>query len=285
MATFAQVALFGTDDLQSGLAESLITAGPGIGQIPVERVYGNAYTFVRKTARGAAGVVAADGTLSGATSPTVKQVTVSLSGVYGQEDIPNLLLKQGVGENQGSDTKAFYVQNAIEQVSNSFLANMITGTVALNGFDGIGTLLATTEFNDQEVDGTTGAFLDLVDEAKAKVLTPGVKVIMGNAAMERKFKTAYRALGGASITEVNGAMFESYDGAIFLRNDFITANDLYVLSFGGSGVSMVVPQGDIFSYTEFPSLEMKDATRVRVILYAAPVIRSVQSIAVVRNIA
>lgn len=290
MATFAQVSLFGTDDLQSGLAESLVTASPGIGAIPVERVSGNAYTFVRKTSKGSAGIVAADGTLSGATSPTVKQVTVNLSGVYGQEDIPNLLLRQGVGGNQGTDTKAFYVQNAVTQVSDSFLSALITGTTVGNGFDGLSTLLDDAEFAGQKVTGATGNLLDLVDDAKSRVLVSGgsLPVIMGNASMERKFKTAYRALGGASVVEINNTIFQAYDGSIFIRNDFIpnaaSASDLYILSFGGNGVSMVVPEGEIFSYTEFPSLEMKDATRARVILYAAAIVRSVQSVAVIKGI-
>lgn len=301
MATFtlAESQKLGLNDLQSGLATTINTVAPAIGNIPFVRVAGNAYTFNREGSIVSGEVVAADGTITDSTGLTAVPVTVALSSLSGQSDIPNSILRQAVGENGGNDVRAMHIASAAKGVGMKFLDRMVNGTVAANGWDGLKALFAQSAFASQVVDAADAAFdLGLIDEAVSKVQVGGQKIIMGNAKAEAKFKAAMRAAGGTDSVQLNGQYFTSYDGMPFLRNDYIAndqdsgtagnQSDIYVITFGdgvdGGVVGLTSANGDLFNLTEFPALEMKDATRVRVIMDGAMIVRSPLAVAIVKSV-
>jgi len=301
MATFtlAEAQKLGLNDLQAGVATTINTVAPAIGNIPFVRVAGNAYTFNRELTNVSGEVVAADGTITDSTQLTVTPVTVSLTSLSGQSDIPNAILRQAVGANGGNDIKGMHIASAAKAVGMKFLDRMVNGTVAANGWDGLKAMFSQAAFAGQVVDANDAAFsLDLVDEAISKVNIGGQKVLMGNAKAEAKFKAAMRAAGGTDSTELNGKFFSSYDGVPFIRNDYIAndqdgvtagnQSDIYVLTFGdgvdGGVVALTSANGDLFNLTEFPALEMKDATRVRVIMDGAMIVRSPLAVAILKSV-
>lgn len=301
MATFtlAEAQKLGLNDLQSGVATTINTVAPAIGQIPFIRVAGNAYTFNREATIVSGEVVAADGTITDSTALTTTPVTVALSTLSGQSDIPNSILRQAVGENGGNDIRAMHIASAAKGVGRKFLDRMINGTVAANGWDGLKALFSQAAFADQVVDAADAAFsLDLIDEAVSKIQVAGQKVLMGNGKAEAKFKAAMRAAGGIDNVQLAGQIFQGYDGMAFIRNDFIgndqdggtagNQSDIYVVTFGdgvdGGVVALTSSNGDLFNLTEFPALEMKDATRVRVIMDGAMIVRSPLAVALVKSV-
>lgn len=296
MATFtlAEAQKLGLDDLQAGIAETIVTAAPALGLIPFMQVSGNAYKFNRETTLVDGQYVAADGTITDSSAMTNTSVTVSLQAYSGQSDIPNLQLRQQIGVNGGNDLRAIHLASAAKGVARKFMQDMITGTVAGNGFDGLQTLLASGPFSSQVQDAADAAFsLDLVDQALSR-LNERPQWIMGNAKAEAAFRKAMRAAGGITTIELNGVYFTSYDGIPFIRNDYIssdvdgvTAGNQTNIFFGSwgdgtdlGGATALTSAGDLFSVEEFPALENKSATRVRVIMDGAFTVFSPLKVAV-----
>lgn len=302
MATFtlAQAQLLGLNDLQSGIAETIRTVGPAIGQLPFIRVSGNAFAYLRELTGVDGQIVAADGTITDSSALTSTPKTVALSAISGQSDIPNSQLRQEIGQNAGNGLRSIHLAAASKGVGREFSNRMINGTVAANGWDGLRTLFTSdAAFAGQVVDAANAAFsLDLIDAASALVTNQGPRILMGNAKAEAKFKAAMRAAGGVTSVELNGVFFNSYDGMAFIRNDFIAndfvggtagnQSDIYVVTFGdgvdGGVVGLTSAVGDLFNLTEFPALEMKDATRLRVIMDGAMVVRSPFAISQLKNV-
>lgn len=281
--TLAEAQKLGLDDLQAGIAETIWTTAPVLSALPFMQISGNALTFNREKTLVDGQYVAADGTITDSSALTNDKVTVSLQPYSGQSDIPNSQLRQQIGVNGGNDLRGIHLMSAAKGVSRKFLTDMVSGTVANNGFDGLRTLLASTPFSAQVEDAANGDFsLDLVDAAIIR-LKGRPDFIMGNGKAEAAFKKALRAAGGVTTVELNGQFFTAYDGIPFLRNDYIAADyvsgtagnqtDIYFGSWGdgtpSSGVQALTSSGDLFTIEEFPTMEDKSATRVRVILDAA----------------
>ena len=296
--TLAEAQKLGLDDLQAGIAETIVTNAPLLGMLPFTQIAGNALTFNREATLVDGQYVAADGTITDSSALTNNKVTVSLKSYSGQSDIPNAQLRQQVGVNGGNDLRAIHLASAAKGVSRKFMQDMITGTVATNGFDGLNAILASgAPFAAQVEDAANAAFsLDLVDAAMLR-LNGRAGYIMGNAKAEAAFKKAMRAAGGVTTVELNGVFFTSYDGVPFIRNDFCVADssagagtqaDIYFGTWGdgtlSSGAQALTTAGDLFAIEEFAALENKSATRVRVILDAGFTVWAPGQIAVLKAV-
>lgn len=301
MATFtlAEAQKLGLDDLQAGIAETIWTVAPALGALPFMQVAGNALTFNREATLVDGQYVAADGTITDSSALTNNKITVSLQPYSGQSDIPNSQLRQQIGVNGGNDLRAIHLASAAKGVARKFLTDLINGTVGANGFDGLRTILASgAPFANQVEDAANAAFsLDLVDAAMLR-LAGRADFIMGNAKAEAKFKAAMRAAGGVTTVELNGKYFTSYDGVPFLRNDYISADyvggtggnqtDIYFGTWGdgslSSGVQALTSSGDLFTVEEFPALEGKSATRIRVIMDGAATVWAPGQVSVLKAV-
>lgn len=301
MATFtlAEAQKLGLDDLQSGVATTISTASQLMSMLPFQRVAGNAYSFNRETTLVDGQIVAADGTITDSSAMTNTRVTVNLLSLSGQSDIPNIELRQAIGVNAGNDLKATHIASAAKGIARKFEDYIVNGTVGANGFDGLRTILASGPFTAQVEDAANAAFtLDLVDAALYRCLVRP-QFIMGNGKAEQAFRKAMRAAGGGNtFVTLNGQQFSSYDGIPFIRNDYITTDyvggtagnqtDIYFGSWGDGttlgGVTALTTQGDLFAYSEFPSMETKDATRVRLIMDGAITVFSPVQVSVLKNV-
>ena len=294
--TLAEAQKLGLDDLQAGIAETISTVAPALGQIPFMNISGNALTFNRELTLVDGQYVAADGTITDSSALTNTKVTVSLQPYSGQSDIPNAQLRQQIGVNGGNDLLAIHLASAAKGVSRKFLNDLIDGSVGANGFDGL--KVVANSFASQVEDAANAAFtLNLVDAALSR-LSGRPDFIMGNAKAEVAFKTAMRAAGGITSVELNGKYFTAYDGIPFLRNDYIETDyvggtggnqtDIYFGSWGdgsmSSGVQALTSSGPLFTVEKFEALEGKSATRVRVIMDAAMTVWSPGQISLLKAV-
>lgn len=289
--TLAQAALQSQNQLEAGIIDTMLVAAPALGLLPITTVSGNALAYNRLVKDVSAHFVAADGTITDSDAAEIKQVIARIGTMSAQGDVPNAMIRQGIGG--GDELRAQVIRSAVRSLSKSFLTFMISGTVATNGFDGLDAILASGDFEDQVVTGGSD-FLADIDEASTRVLVPGQQIIMGNAKAEVAFKRRFRDLGGANITEVNGQIFSAYDGKIFLRNDYIpttgSTTDVYIMTLGdgmvnGGAVNFLTTPGELFVLEGFDYLEMKSASRDRVLMDMGLAVGNPQSIAVVRDIA
>lgn len=295
--TLANNKLLGLDDLQAGIAETIVTVAPGLGLIPFNTVYGNSYAFNREKTLVDGQLIAADGTITDSSAFDTTLVQIALKGISGQADVPNLQLAQGVGMNAGNDTLAVLVQSAAKGVARKYQDMLINGTVGSNGWDGLDAILAQTAFSAQVEDAANAALtFDLLDAALSRTAVKP-QWIMGNAKAENKIRSLMRAAGGVTITELNGVQFMSYEGIPFIRNDYIavdnvggTAGNQTNIFMGtwddgsaSGGLAGIVPAGPLFRVEQFDKLEGKDATRVRVVMYGAAAVFSPVQVAVLKN--
>jgi len=293
--TLANNKLLGLDDLQLGVAETIATYSDIMSVLPFNGVSGNAYAFNREATLVDGQLVAADGTITDSSAYSSTLVQIALKGISGQADIANLNLAQGVG--LPNSTLAILTASAAKGVSRKFEDMLITGTTGANGWDGLAATMAS--FTSQVEDAADAAFtLDLVDAALSRVSGMRPQWMMGNAKAETAFKKAMRAAGGITTVELNGRYFSSYDGIVFLRNDYIPVDqdgvtagnqtDLYFGSFDdGSamgGLAGIAPVGGAIRVDQFEKLEGKDATRVRVLMYGAAAIFSPTGVAMLKSV-
>lgn len=287
--TLAQTEKLGLDDLQAGIAETIITVSDFVANLPIVQTYGNAYVFNRELTLIDGQLIGADGTVTDSSALTHSKVSLALQGISGQFDILGINQAQGVGYNAGQDPIAVGLQSAAKGIARKFEALTLTGTVGASNFDGLDAALNSAAFTGQTVDGSAGALsFDMLDSAKSLVTSKGKRVdfIMGNAKSENKIKKLLRAAGGVTTVELNGKYFTSYDEVPFIRNDYMTDAQIYFGNWeegGKEGLALVVPQGDIFRMDAPFVLEGKDATRHRVKMYGSLAIHNVKGISVIEN--
>ena len=286
--TLAEAGKLGLDDLQTGLAETIITVSDFVAMLPIVTVSGNAYVFNREDQLIDGQLIGADGTIVDSTDLQHEKVSLALQGISGQFDVLGIQMAQGIGGNAGNDPQAVALQSAAKGIARKYEALVQTGTVAANNFDGLDA--AVTAFGAGQIVDAQGAALtfDFLDEAKAKVVSKGRQVdfLMGNANTENKIKKLMRASGGVTTMELNGKYFTSYDGVPFIRNDYMVNGTAY---FGNweegtkEGVAMVVPQGNLFVADPAIVLEGKDATRFRLKMYASLAVHNRKGVARVED--
>lgn len=302
MATFtlAEAQKLGLDDLQAGIAETIVTVAPALSAMPFYQIAGNALAYNRELTLVDGQYVAADGTVTDSSALTNTHVSVALQAYSGQSDIPNQELRQQIGVNGGNDLRAIHLMSAAKGVARKFMNDFVNGTVAANKFDGLQTLFSSdSAFANQVVDAANAAFsLDLVDTAML-ACSQKPDFIMGNAKAEAAFKKALRAAGGVTTIELNGQYFTAYDGVIFVRNDYIAADtvggtagnqtNIFFGTWGDgtitSGVQgLTSSTGQLFTIEEFPALESKSATRVRVIFDGAMTVYSPTQVSMLKAV-
>lgn len=280
--TLANNKLLGLDDLQLGVAETIVTAAPMLSAMPFNVVSGNAYAFNRELTLVDGQLIAADGTITDSSAYSTSLVQIALKGISGQADVANLNLAQGVG--LPNNTLAILTASAAKGVARKYQDMFINGTVGANGWDGLDAIFGAAPFTGQVVDAADAAFtLDLVDSALSLVVGAKPQWIMGNGKAENAFRKAMRAAGGITSIELNGVYFMAYDGIPFIRNDYI-ASDIDGVTAGNQtniymgtwddgsatgGVAGIAPVGNLLRVETFDKLEGKDATRVRVVMYGA----------------
>lgn len=286
--TLAEAGKLGLDDLQTGLAETIITVSDFVAMLPIVTVSGNAYVFNREDQLIDGQLIGADGTIVDSTDLQHEKVSLALQGISGQFDVLGIQMAQGIGANAGNDPQTVALQSAAKGIARKYEALVQTGTVVANNFDGLDA--AVTAFGAGQIVDAAGAALtfDHLDEAKSKVVSKGRQVdfVMGNANSENKIKKLMRAAGGVTTVELNGKYFTSYDGVPFIRNDYMANGTIY---FGNweegtkEGVAMVVPQGNLFVADPAIVLEGKDATRFRLKMYASLAVHNRKGVARVED--
>lgn len=286
--TLAEVQNLGLDDLQAGLAETVITVSDFLGVLPVMPVAGNAYVFNREKTGIDGQLIAADGTITDSSALDIDRVSLALQGISGQYDITGLTQAQGVGANAGNDPEVIANQAAAKGIARKFNSLVIGGTVGANQFDGLVAAVESVPFAAQLVDAAGVALsFAMIDDAKSRVVSKGSQVdfLMGNAKTENKIKALLRASGGVTTLELNGKYFVSYDGVPFIRNDYAADGYLFAGNFEEGtkdGVALVVPQGDIFRMDAPIVLEAKDATRYRMKMYGSLAIHNIRGLSAVK---
>ena len=286
--TLAEASNVGLDDLQVGLAETVITVSDFLGQLPVMPVAGNAYVFNREKTGIDGQLIAADGTITDSSALDIDRVSLALQGISGQFDVTGLTQAQGAGANAGNDPEVVASQNAAKGIARKFNALALAGTVRANQFDGLTAAVESVAFASQLVDAAGAALsFSLIDDAKSRVVSKGSQVdfLMGNAKTENKIKALLRAAGGVTTIELNGKYFVAYDGVPFIRNDYAADDYLYAGNFeegAKEGVALVVPQGDIFRMDAPIVLEAKDATRYRMKMYGSLAIHNIKGLSAVK---
>lgn len=290
--TLAQADKLGLDDLQAGLAETVITVSDVLSQAPVVRTAGNAYVFNREKQGVDGQLIAADGTITPSSALQLDQIKLSLQGISGQHDILRSMLRAG-----NTEAEVVAYQSAVKGVGRAFESLVLTGTVAGSNFDGLNAALASDAFASQMVDADSAALsFDFLDDAMSRVVSKGrtPDFIMGNAKAENKIKALLRSAGGTSSVEINGRLFQTYDGVPFLRNDFIPTVDGETTVYAGNwetgsqdGLALVVPEGDIFVADAPMPLTAagKYVNRYLVVMMGALAIHNVKGIAAITNVA
>ena len=286
--TLAEAGNLGLDDLQVGLAETVITVSDFMAQVPVKTVYGNAYVFNREKTGIDGQLIAADGTITDSTALDLDKVALALQGISGQYDMTGLEMAQGVGANAGNDPAVVASKNAAKGIARKFENLVVSGTVGANNFDGLTAAVESVPFASQLVDAAGAALtFGMLDDAASRVQSKGSRVdfLMGNAKAENKIKALLRAAGGVTTIELNGKYFVAYDGIPFIRNDWVADGYVFAGNWeegGLEGVALVVPQGDIFRVDAPIVLEGKDATRFRMKMYGSLAVHNIKGLAAVK---
>lgn len=303
--TLAQAQLLGLDDLQSGIIETVITAAPGLSQLPFTTVQGNAFAFNRELQLIDGKGIGADGTITDSQALTSAHVSIALTGISAQSDIPNLELRQQIGLNAGNDLRAIHIAAAAKGLTREYMRRWlyaVTGTSANTtgneGWDGLDTLLASSGFSAQVEDAANAVLsFDLLDAAFGRMPTMP-DFIMGNVKAENKIKSLMRGAGGVTTVELNGNVFQTYNGIPFIRNDYIAVDNVggtvgnqtniyagkWADGTGKSGITGLVTSGNLFGVDEMPVLEGKDATRIRLTMYGALTVFSPLDVAMLKNV-
>jgi hypothetical protein len=300
--TFAEMSKLGLDDLQTGLAETVVTISDFVGMLPVQTVAGNSYVFNREATGIDGQLIGTDGAITDSSAQAHSKIALKIRGISGQFDVLGIDLAQGSGANAGNDPVAMALKAAAKGIARKYEALALAGTVGGNDFDGLDAALADAAFASQLMDmtGTDPALtFSLIDQLLSKVQSKGrnVDFIMGNAAAENAIKALLRSSGGVTTVELNGKYFTSYDGVPFIRNDYISTDvdgvtagnqtNIYAGNWeegGKEGLAMVVPTGDLFRAEQPIILADKDATRFRLKMYGSLAVHNIKGIAMLKSV-
>ena len=298
--TFAEMSKLGLDDLQTGLAETVITVSDWLGLLPIQQIAGNAYVFNRENTGVDGQWIGADGTITDSSALAHDKISLKLRGISGQFDVLGIDMAQGSGANAGNDPVGMALKSSAKGIARKFELATITGTVAANDFDGIDAALASMSGQVIDLSASDPALtFSHLDQLLSKVQSKGKRVdfIMGNASAENAIKALMRTAGGITSVELNGKYFTAYDGVPFIRNDYISSDvdgvaagsqtNIYAGNWeegGKEGVAMVVPTGDIFRPEQPMVLEGKDVTRFRLKMYGSLACHNVKGIAMLKSV-
>lgn len=289
--TLANAKLLGLDDMQSALAEEIITVDEMFSLLPFIPVSGNAYTYDRELAL----VTAAGYAIGGEFSPgqsTYAQKTVPLTTVGAQVEINKLLQAQRVGAEVDGGLVASQLARGAKSVGRKFAEWFIKGDSGTTGqFDGLDIIMGDSAFTSQKLDKADAALtLDMLDELVSAVTLRRADAIVLSQKARNKVKSLMRALGGTHYVEVAGKQMLSWDGIPLIANDWVVADvdgstagsqqDIYAVCFGDDGVAgLTTGQTPGINAELVGTHQTKDQDIWRVKFYSAIAVHSTKSVA------
>lgn len=243
--TLAELQKHVQDDLVGGVAEDIITVSPIFDYIPFIPYEGTAVRVNRENALGDAGLYAVGDTITHRSASTVTPVSFTATKILGQVDLDGLVEAQS--QSGGVDMAAHEISSKAKSMGRIFQQGIATGAGSSPAMNSLHSLVDS----EQYASASSGRDLsfELLDELIDLVLAKDGQCdfLLAHRTVLRKFKTLYRALGGADPTTIilqlpNGQQrtILTYEGIPFLRNDYLstaeTANGAALT--GGSKTSV-----------------------------------------------
>lgn len=224
--TLAESAKLTQNMLVAGVIEQIIEINPLYDVFPFTEIEGNALAYNRENALGDSQFLNVGGTITAKNPATFTPVTSSLTTIIGDAEVNGLI--QATRSNYVDQT-AVQVASKAKSVGRRFQESMITGDGTLNTFQGLLSLVASSQLVDTGLNGANFSF-EILDELidKIKDKDGQVDYIMLSARTLRRYYALLRGLGGATIGDVvtlpSGRQVPAYRGIPLFRNDWIPTN-------------------------------------------------------------
>ncbi len=276
--TLAEASKLSQDILLTGVIETIIKESPVLQTMPFIEVVGNGLTYNQENTLPSAAFFAVGDTWTEST-PTFTQVTANLKILGGDADVDNFLKST---RSNLQDLEATVVELKAKAVQQKFDDTFITGDTAVdaNAFDGIDKLATSGQTVSMGANGGT-LTLEKLDEVIDKVKAGKPHMLLMSRRSRRKLSSLSGATGsGLIVSERNefGGMVDFYDGTPIGFNDYISdaktvgsstdCSTIYALQWGEGAVEGLTAPGGLQA-ERVGSLEVKDASRVRVKWYVA----------------
>ena len=256
--TLDESAKLSSDELISGLIETIVTVNPWFEMLPFEGIDGNSLAYNREALLGGvivAGVGADLSTAQGGEAKraaTFTRVNSNLTKILGDAEVDNLIQATRSQEN---DQKGIQIASKAKASARQYQDMLINGTGQGDEFMGLIGLCADSQIVMQTGDGTAegdpsnGGKLsfdmldELIDLVTDKDSTPDY--IMMNARDLRSYRGLLRKLGGTRPDDIftmpSGREVMAYNGVPIFRNDYIPTN----LVTGTSNATSVIFAGTL----------------------------------------
>lgn len=224
--TLAEAAKLTQDQLVAGLIETIVEVNPLYEMMPFTEIEGNALAYNRENALGDTQFLAVGGTITAKNAATFTKVTSELTTLIGDAEVNGLIQAT---RSDYTDQTATQVASKAKSLGRQYQTAMITGDGTLDTFQGMLSLVATSQTITAGANGASLTF-EMLDELLDKVKDKDGQVdyIMSSFSMRRKYFALLRALGGASINETitlpSGRQVPIYRGVPWFVNDFIPTN-------------------------------------------------------------
>ncbi len=275
--TLVEASKLSNDILRTGVIETMAQESPILQRLPFIEITGNGLTYNRENASPTAAFYDVGDTWSEDT-PTFTQVTATLKVMGGDADVDNFLKTT---RSNVQDLEAAVVQlkaNAVQRLFDDTFINGDTGSNA-KAFDGIDKLTVAGQTVSM---GTNGGSLTLekLDELLDKMRGGKPDLLLMSRRTRRSLNVLARSTGTFLEADRDefGQMLQFYDGVPIGINDFIsdaetvgTSEDcstIYAMQLGDGRLAGLTAAGGL-EVERVGSLEVKDATRVRVKWYAS----------------
>ena len=224
--TLAESAKLTQDMLLAGVIEQIVEVNPLFELFPFMEIEGNALAYNREKVIGDVQFLGVGGTITAKAPAEFDKVTSSLTTLIGDAEINGLI--QATRSNY-TDQKAIQVASKAKSIGRKYQDSMINGDGTSNSFEGLLSLLPTSQLVNSGANGANFSF-ELLDELidKVKDKDGAADFIMLPARTLRKYYALLRGLGGASIGDVvtlpSGRQIPAYRGIPLFRNDWIPTN-------------------------------------------------------------
>jgi hypothetical protein len=224
--TLAESAKLTQDMLLAGVIEQIVEVNPLFELFPFMEIEGNALAYNREKVVGDVQFLGVGGTITAKAAAEFDKVTSSLTTLIGDAEINGLI--QATRSNY-TDQKAIQVASKAKSLGRKYQDSMINGDGTSNSFEGLLSLLPSSQLVDSGANGAVFSF-ELLDELidKVKDKDGAADFIMLPARTLRKYYALLRGLGGASIGDVvtlpSGRQIPAYRGIPLFRNDWIPTN-------------------------------------------------------------
>jgi hypothetical protein len=281
--TLTEAAKLSNDVLRAGVIDTVANESPTLQLLPFEPVVGNGLTYNRlNVAPSAAFYDVGDTWVEG--TPTFTQKTAKLSILGGDADVDNFL---AATRSNIQDLRAEVTSQKAKAVGRLYVDTFINGDVTSdpNEFDGIARLCDAGQKVSMGANGGT-LTTDKLDELLDKLRGGPPTALHMSRRSRRKLVSLAHTQGFRleSDRESFGMWITYYNGIPIVADDYIsdaetvgTSSDcstIYAYRLAGDGLSGLANEqvpGDassIIHVDNVSELETKDASRVRVKMYA-----------------